>query len=593
MKEGIRTLVFVGVALVSGVVAWFVHAVSQPEETAAFAKIGTEFYPDFTDPTRAGSLEIIDFDEKTREPRTFKVEFNRGRWRIPSHHGYPADAEARIEKAAASLIGITREALAGRRENAHERFGVIAPPETEIPRGEILEGIGQRITLKDKNGGVLADYIIGNQIAGQTNGYFVRKPDEDETYRAEVNLDVSTKFADWIEKDLLKLDRDNVLSMERKTPQFEIVQTPFGPRETLVGESSVEVSRQDNKTGTKWEIAELDPETEEINTSEIRTIQASLDGLELNGVRPKPQGLTAELGVNLEAVPQGQDPRQYFSDLSKDLSARGFHLALPGREEPNERYLLIGDGGEMVVRSNEGLTYHLHFGRTFAGTQEEIEVGKTDVADEQGNKVSDAETPTADPAKKDKTTLNRYLFIRVEFDEKLLGKAPQEPTKPEKPAGLKEESPEPDAGGEQKDKTPEEIEQERLRSEYNSKLTLYRNEKAIYDEDIKEYREKLEAGKAKAAELNNRFEDWYYVIPETSHENLVFTRADVVKQKEKEESEANPTSPTPGGNPLEDFIKNNTKSPEPPANDESKPATAEKPKPSANKAPEPAKAAKP
>lgn len=584
MKEGIRTLVFVGVALVSGVVAWFVHAGSQSEEAAAFAKIGTEFYPDFDDPTQAGSLEIIDYDERTRSPKTFKVEFDRGRWRIPSHHGYPADAAARLEKAAASLIGITREALAGRRENEHERFGVIEPPDTQVSQGEIVEGLGQRIILKDKNGGVLADYLLGNQIAGQDKKYFVRKPEDEETYRAEVQLDVSTRFSDWIEKDLLKLDRSDVLSMERTTPQFELRQTPYGPREVLVGEASVKVHRPDTGTKTKWQIAELNLETEEINTHEIRSIQTGLDGLELNGVRPKPQGLTADLGVDREVITDSPVGGRNFMTLRNDLKAHGFHLVLPQREGSQEKYLLFGEGGEVIVQSNEGLVYHLHFGKAFAGNQEEIEVGKTDVADEQGNKVPDPEKKTPETAAKDKTTLNRYLFVRVEFDENLLGKVPVDPKEPEKPAGLKEESSK-SAAGEKTNKTLEEIEQDRLRSEYASQMALYRNEKAIYEEDIKEYREKLKVGKAKAAELNTRFEDWYYVIPETSHENVSFSRADVVKIKEKEEPEPKPTSPMPGTNPLEEFIKNKTKSQSP------KPATAEKPKPS--KETPPTKATKP
>ena len=124
MSESIRTLSFVGVAVASVAVAWIVHASSQPEEPEAFAKVGAEFYPDFTDPTAAGSLKIADYDEKSAKVHEFTVEFKNGRWRIPSHHGYPADAKDRLEKAAASLIGVTRKSLAGRRANSHERFGV-------------------------------------------------------------------------------------------------------------------------------------------------------------------------------------------------------------------------------------------------------------------------------------------------------------------------------------------------------------------------------------------------------------------------------------------------------------------------------------
>ncbi|MCA9067381.1 MAG: DUF4340 domain-containing protein, partial [Planctomycetaceae bacterium] len=523
---------------------------------------------------------------------TFQVEYSEGRWRIPSHHGYPADAEARIEKAAAGLIGITREALAGRRENDHKRFGVIAPPDTEVPLGEILEGIGQRVTMKDKNGDILADYIIGKRIAGQTNKYFVRKPDDDETYRAEVHLDVSTKFSDWVEKDLLKLDYNNVLSMESsEILLFNEKVTEDGKRVFLPHKRSLRVFRKETEPSAKWNVDDLNAQTEEVNPSGISDVQTALAGLRLNGVRPKPQGLTPELKADEKLFPNDRASDEYISQvLGPQLRRQGFQLVPQSPLPPFKDFMIAGKGGELTVDSNEGLVYYLHFGEVFAGTTEDIEVGKTVVADEAGNKVSEAETNTKDASEKDKTTLNRYLFIRVEFDEDLLGKAPVEPQEPKKPEGLKELVEPPPTGETKKDKTPEEIEQDRLRSEYNSKLSLYQNEKSHYDADIVEYREKLKNGKAKAEELNTRFSDWYYVIPETSYDNLVLNRADVVKAKEQKEPEpeAKPMSPTlnsPVTPSFEDFIKNQMKSSKAPAKEERKPAIAEKPKPSAANAP--------
>ena len=84
MKESIRTLVYVGVALISAGVAWYVGAETKPADAEAFEKVGTEFYPEFEDPTLARSLEITTYDKTTRKPQTFRLEFERGRWRIVS-----------------------------------------------------------------------------------------------------------------------------------------------------------------------------------------------------------------------------------------------------------------------------------------------------------------------------------------------------------------------------------------------------------------------------------------------------------------------------------------------------------------------------
>lgn len=568
MTENVRTLSFVGVALASVAIAWFVHAGSQPEEPAAFAKVGTEFYPDFDDPTEAGSLEITNFDKQAKKIQKFKVELQKGRWRIPSHHGYPADVKDRLEKAAASLTGITRKAVADRRAASHERFGVLAPPETDaIEDPDALEGVGQRIVLKDKSGNVLADYILGKRVAGQDNLYFVRTPDEDETYHAEIDIDVSTKFSDWVETDLLKLDRNNLLSVELKTPKFEMVQTPFGPAEQLVGENSLKVHRDETGPTAKWITSELKPETEEINTSGIGEIQTGLDSLELAGVRPKPPGLTPKLTLDFEKFPKNQSPQNHFREMRSELASRGFHLVLPRNETDEEKFLLFGDGGELVAQSNEGLVYHLHFGAAFNGTNQEIEVGKTEVADEKGEEVAEPEKDNKE-TNKPKQTLSRFMFIRVEFDESLLGKAPTEPKEPQKPEGLKE-SPKPEEGPKddaKKEKTPEELKQEQLQRDYESQLALYRNEKAAYEEDKKEYEEKLKAGKAKVEELNNRFGEWYYVIPATSYDNLTFTRADLVKEKTKDPMSESTTPENDKPSALDEFLMG-----------ESKPAIAEKP----------------
>ena len=585
MNESVRTLTFVGVAVASIAVAWIVHASSQPAEPEDFGKVGAEFYPDFSDPTAARSLEIADYDDKdSAKVHKFTVEFKNGRWRIPSHHGYPADAKDRLEKAAASLIGITRKSLAGRGANSHERFGVVDPLGKNASKGD---GLGQRIIIKDKNGNVLADYILGKRVAGQDHLYFVRKPGEDETYRAEIELDVSTKFADWVEQDLLKLDRNNLLSMEFKTTKFEEREAPLGLGlvQFPTGKDSIKVYRGETGPGAKWKLDNLDPKTEEINTAGVSSIQTALDGLELKGVRPKPQGLTPQLTVDLAKFPKDQHPQQYFNNIDEELVKRGFMLANSADEDPKEpRFLLYGQAGEMVAQSSEGLIYHLYFGKSFTGTEAEIEVGKTEIADEEGKAVS--EKPAKDKAEKSESTRNRYLFIRVGFDQSLIGNPPTKPEEPAKPEGLKDEK-EPgakaadDSDEKSKDAKADE-EQQKMKAEYQTKLAIYKADLSRYEKDKQDYDKKVKDGKAKESELNNRFEDWYYVVTDSSYDNLVFTRADVVKEKAKDNKttpEAPPFGNLPGagGNPV---------LPGPPISQEPKPAVADKPA-------TPAEAAKP
>src|SRR3990172_1110381 len=204
MTESRRTLIFVAVAVVSVGAPAVTYSRAKPKPPGEYEKVGTSFFPDFEDPSSAQSLRVVVYNEELATMKPFTVAFKDGRWRIPSHHDYPADAKDRLAKTAASVIGIQRDGLQSRRDTDHALYGVIAPDSEDAAQ---LKGRGQRITLADAQGTPLADYIIGKKVEGQPDQYYVRRFDEKETYRAHLKIDLSTRFSDWIEPDLLKLDR--------------------------------------------------------------------------------------------------------------------------------------------------------------------------------------------------------------------------------------------------------------------------------------------------------------------------------------------------------------------------------------------------
>src|SRR6185437_4879921 len=146
----------------------------------------------------------------------FKVMFQNGRWVMPSYYNYPADAKDRLAKTAAGVIGLTKDTFRSDRVEDWEEMGVIAPDDE---KSTSLKGRGKRVTLRDVSGKVLADFIIGNEVKreGSENPHgtstvqrYVRVPGEKRTYGVNVKVDLSTKFADWIETNLLKLDTSKV-----------------------------------------------------------------------------------------------------------------------------------------------------------------------------------------------------------------------------------------------------------------------------------------------------------------------------------------------------------------------------------------------
>jgi hypothetical protein len=570
-----RTILFAIGAIACLAITGAIEYGSRPAPIKEFGKVGQEFYPDFTDPTLATSLEVYAFDADTVRPLDFRVQrLDSGRWVIPSHHNYPADAEEQLAKTAASVIGINRGAMATRWKADHGRFGVVNPKQETLGVDEV-EGVGKRVILRGDGDSLLADYIIGHKLEGESDQFYVRHPDEEEVYIAKLDIELSTKFSDWVDTDLLELDSWDITEVTINDYSLDELKGQITNRD-------VSTFRRESSSDP-WELDGLNDETEEVDTDAMRETINALADLQIVGVRPKPQGLTAELKLDRSALKSQRD----VDRLQADLLSRGF-LLQPGEDGNEENLRLISREGELYAATDEGLVYRLHFGRAFTGTEEELEIGisatngqesdettaeepaKSDEDDGSpddavhGNEETlvdnESESDASEPAGEDAEETNssrkpgRYVFVRVEFDKKYLGEEPSEPVEPEMPDELKAaekendqdsrngngpEATDPDAGT--PDAEPEEDTASTGKKEADDPLAEVREQyeaaKKDYEDGLREFEEfqqKVEQGQNSARELNDRFAAWYYVIPGDSFEKLRLSRGDLVKMKEQE-----------------------------------------------------------
>src|SRR5262249_56701112 len=109
---------------------------------------GQPFFPDFSDPNAAASLEVVEFDESSSMARPFKVTNRAGRWTIPSHDGYPADSNNRLSSIAASVIALKKDDVASHNAGDQERCGVLDPLDDTLAAAA---GRGTRITVRGTN----------------------------------------------------------------------------------------------------------------------------------------------------------------------------------------------------------------------------------------------------------------------------------------------------------------------------------------------------------------------------------------------------------------------------------------------------------
>jgi hypothetical protein len=467
-----KTLSFAGVALALVLAAWGTTPSIKPPDVVS--DLGEAFFPSFTDPLKAAALEVVDFDETLGGARPFKVALVEGRWSIPSHHNYPADAKDRLAKTASMVVGLRKEAFQSDRAQDHEALGVVDPLD---PSAKGTAGRGRRVKLMEASGAVLADFIFGKETPDGKGRRYVRVPDQKRTYAVKIEADISSRFEDWVETDLLQVTSAQLRKVTIDRYSFDEAQG------TLKDRSTSFLSKEDAYGA--WKVGEV-KEGMEPNTETLTTLSNTLDDLRLAGVRPKPNLVRA--AKNLTELEKF--PREALIALRNELAQRGFFLF-----KQQDKFLIVSNEGELQAGCDDGVVYTLRFGEVLVGSGEEISAG----APADGEKKDDAKKPGSE---------NRYLFVSVAFDESLLGPAPAEPK----------------AAAADPQKKPEEQKEDEEKA---------KKEREEWEQKKKDFDKKAEDGKKRAEKLTQRFADWYYVISADAFKKLRVDATALVKPKEK------------------------------------------------------------
>jgi hypothetical protein len=501
-REMKKTLVFVAVSAVMITGAAIVDRVELSSRPEAFNDQGKRFFDEF-DPNTCTTLEVFDYDPSTLTPLPFKVTRKDGKWTIPSHYDYPADAKQRLVDTATGVIGLTKDSIRSDRAEDQEAMGVIDPLDPKITA---VKGIGKRVTLRDSSDKVLADFIIGKEVKDHPEQHYVRVPEQKRIYGVNVKVDLSTRFADWIETNLLKVDASRVrkIIIDHKT---------FNPDNgRKVPGDIITIERKD--ASTPWTVDSV-PEGKEANTETLLAVTNALSDLKIAGIRPKPGTLTA--GLKESSGDVKLTTRQGWLSLV----SKGFYvnpetsISRDGTVNPEG---LHPSKGEVVVSTDEGVIYTLRYGEVVFATGSELSAG-SDKEKEKGKEEKGKDTKGAEG-----TSEGRYLFVTAAFDPSLIP-----PPRP---------STDPD------DKFPDDPFAEEAGEKPLVAPSAQAKEKA---EKLKADRDKLIAeGQKRVQELSGRFAPWYYVTPGDSYRTIVQDRSNLVRDKS-----AKPAGPAagPGGFP--------------------------------------------
>lgn len=324
-------------------------------------------------PDDVTSLRVAQWDTEAKAAQVFEVARKDNVWVIPSKYEYPADGGTRAGATAGGVLNVKRGPLVTADAKLHAELGVVDP----LKEGsQDAENRGKRVTLKNTSGATVVDLIVGKRAANADVSY-VREASSDEVYTAKLEVDISTRFKDWVETDPLKIASGDIRTVTIKDYSIDL------EKQELTERASTAFAKPKDKTA--WGSANA-PEGHEVNQETLNKLITEVTSLRLTDIV---QFSTPEKMIECGLIPS-----------------------------PQGGYL--GKEGVMVLGTREGLLYHLFFGNAA-------------VTDE--TKAPPA-TEGAAPAVKPQ---HRYVAIRVAYDPALDETKPPQP--PEGIAKASEQEP--------------------------------------------------------------------------------------------------------------------------------------------------------
>ena len=370
-SEFVKTGLFLAAALVLVAAAnWIEPGAATP---AILSDEGQPLFPDFRDVKEVKAIEVIAYNEDEAVAQPLKVEFRNNRWVMPSHSDYPADAADRLDKTAGALLGLKKDIFVSDHVEDHGKYGVIDPLDRKVAS---LTGRGKHVTLRDEQGGVLADAILGEKVPDHEGFRYVRLPGHKRVYGVKTDADPSARFEDWVEPNLLRLSAGRV---RRVTLNNYSIDETMG---RVMNAERIVLTRD----GKKW----TSEGPRKVSNGAARGVVSALASIRIVGARPKPKPLAKQLRdgklqMTLEAV--------------MSMRQRGFFLTPRGQ--------LLANEGEVTAETERGLVYRLRFGEIVTGG-----TGSRQTAPAKGEQAGST-AAEAQP---------RYLFVTVNYDDKLRNK---------------------------------------------------------------------------------------------------------------------------------------------------------------------------
>jgi Domain of unknown function (DUF4340) len=197
----------VGILLALGVLAvaggWYYGTRTTPREQANFAG-GELMFPGL-----APKLANVTHIEITHQGKQTVIEKrSNGDWGVVSMHDYPVQ-EAKLRS---MLVGLTELRLAESRTSDKAEFSRLG---VDDPNGATSSA--DLLRLVDNAGKPVLAVIVGHRrVRSQAKvpeEVYVRRPDEDQSWLAEGNLQVDADASLWLDRNVMNIAHDRIASV--------------------------------------------------------------------------------------------------------------------------------------------------------------------------------------------------------------------------------------------------------------------------------------------------------------------------------------------------------------------------------------------
>ncbi len=454
--------------------------------------------------TKIAEIEIVESVEG--ETKTIRLSEDAGGWFIHYDDSrYPVDATNQLGSVADGLANLKIHRLETEQEKDHAKFGVLDPsvPEEVVKAESEEDKIGKLLIINGLDASPLAELILGNKReSGSADYRYIRIPGDSIVYSAKFSDHIydkaSTQFAQWVEKDFLDLDHNQVKRVHLdnyKTVQKK-VQVPNMPQ-------GFQMARPEQQPGTKHTFVYTDgnwtspnvklAETESLNEKVLDEMKESFDDFEIIDVEKKPNGVIKDVLAQLWQSQQEknqqafQTHRNKLAEISNSLEAKGFHLQVE-QTETGLQETILANNGESKVGMKNGVEYHLRFGKIYRGQEVLQKDGK------------DA----------------RYLLAEARVNVDLLTPLALESV----PPPLAKPSPPVDADG-----------TEAYQKEVTERNSAIASAKGRNARKHHEWEDRVSKAQARVGKLNERLSQWYFVISDDAYSRIMLKRSRFVVGK--------------------------------------------------------------